>query len=116
MSVSALAGDYPVLRNTNIAGLFGDQIEWKSCAAYETYSMVSTSGWSQITPIVTDTNGLRTFYETRSLITNRTVKFNFEGKDYFHPIDETRGPVIEVRQVPIPPEVRNFPAPTRQRR
>ena len=50
------------------------------------------------------------FYEAASVITNRTLKFMFEGKEYLQPVNQDRGPVVAIREitvpVPLPPPIK----------
>ena len=105
----AMAGDYAVLVNTNLAAALGDEIVWRTFIEPEKYVVITTN-WTQITPQTTDTNGMLHFYEAASVITNRTLKFMFEGKEYLQPVNQDRGPVVAIREitvpVPLPPPIK----------
>lgn len=107
----AMAGEYPVLVNTNLAQMLGPSIQWRSFIEPEVYTVITTN-WTQSLPSHADTNGLVKIYEVSTIVTNRSIKFTFEGKHYVQTVSQDRGPILGMRESAIPTPI---PLPMRTR-
>lgn len=104
----ALAADYCVLNNTNMAPALASWVTWRSFIEPETFIITSTN-WSMATPPLADTNGMVKYMEVQTIVTNRSIKFTFEGKEFIQPLNQDRGPIVGSREIvvptPLPPAV-----------
>lgn len=95
-----LAGDYPILVNTNMASNFGDLIVWRSFIEPQQMTFTVTN-WSDPVPVA-GTNGTIRMFQVAHIYTNRSVKFTFEGKQLTNLVDHERGPMVGMREIPAP--------------
>jgi hypothetical protein len=96
----AFAGTYPTLVNTNLAAAMGNAVQWRECLEPEIFTSVVTN-WSK-TLSLTDSTGVVKHYEVATLLTNRTIKFSFEGKTYVQFVDQHSGPEVGRREFSLP--------------
>lgn len=101
IAASAPAADYPFLVQTNLAKMLGPSVQWRPCMEPEEFRVVSTN-WSLALPAIADTNGISTYHEVGTIITNVTLRFTWKGKVCVCPYGQDVGPIVGIRPTVLP--------------